>query len=141
LFRDCAGILAPVATHVFNIILQSGTPPLLGNVLLSLLSLKFVSQKIFKICVLYLLLLFFLDYLNGLVVSKFLLPVLPKPLFNDQFAFRPTGSTTAALVHVLHHTTRMLEEIHMLGVYLLTIQEVLTPSIINSPHHHQLLIT
>ena len=43
-------------------------------------------------------------------MSKFLLPALPKPLFNDQFAFRPTGSTTAALAYVLHHITRILED-------------------------------
>jgi hypothetical protein len=27
-----------------------------------------------------------------------------------QFAFRPTGSTTAALAYVLHHIIRMLED-------------------------------
>jgi Reverse transcriptase (RNA-dependent DNA polymerase) len=39
-----------------------------------------------------------------------LLPASPKPLLDDQFAFRPTGSTTDALVYVLHHITRMLED-------------------------------
>jgi Reverse transcriptase (RNA-dependent DNA polymerase) len=49
--------------------------------------------------------LFFFEHL---IVNKFLLPALP--LLNDQFTFRPTGSTTAALVYVLHHITRMLED-------------------------------
>jgi hypothetical protein len=35
---------------------------------------------------------------------------LPKPLFDDQFAFRLSGSTTAALSYVLHHITRLLED-------------------------------
>ena len=45
-----------------------------------------------------------------LIVRKFILPALPMPILSDQFAFRPTGSTTAALVYVLHHITRMLED-------------------------------
>ena len=27
----------------------------------------------------------------------------------DQFAFRPTGSTTAALIYIMHHVTRLLD--------------------------------
>ena len=44
-----------------------------------------------------------------IVVNKFIRPALPKDLFDDQFAFRPTGSTTSALVYLMHHVTRMLE--------------------------------
>ena len=44
-----------------------------------------------------------------IVVNKFIRPALPKDLFCDQFAFRPTGSTTSALVYLMHHVTRMLE--------------------------------
>ena len=42
----------------------------------------------------------------------FLYPVLTHPdfthLFEDQFAFRPTGSTTAALIYLLHTLTELL---------------------------------
>ena len=42
-------------------------------------------------------------------MRKFFLPAIPKRLIKDQFAFRPTGSTTAALVNLFHNVTGMLE--------------------------------
>jgi hypothetical protein len=46
------------------------------------------------------------------VVHRFLYPALLSPpptlSFNDQFAFRPTGSTTAALISILSTITNML---------------------------------
>src|SRR6218665_685570 len=49
-----------------------------------------------------------------LVVSTYLYPALMKPPMvaeiSDQFAFRPTGSTTAALIDLLHQLTLMLEK-------------------------------
>ena len=51
--------------------------------------------------------------LEKIVIRKFLYPVLVHPdfqhLFNDQFAFRPTGSTTAALITLLQKITVLLE--------------------------------
>lgn len=44
-----------------------------------------------------------------IVVQKWLRPAMPKASIADQFAFRPTGSTTAALVFFMHHVTRLLE--------------------------------
>jgi hypothetical protein len=41
---------------------------------------------------------------------KFIFPALLKPLFHGQFAFRPSGGSTAALSYVLHHITRFLED-------------------------------
>jgi hypothetical protein len=47
-------------------------------------------------------------------VRKFFLPAIPGSLINDRFAFRPTGSTTAALVNLFHNVTGMLEtEVHV----------------------------
>ena len=50
--------------------------------------------------------------LEKLVVRNFIYPTLPtapRPLsFSDQYAFRPTGSTTAALVALLHKITTLL---------------------------------
>ena len=43
------------------------------------------------------------------MVKHYLLPALRNVDITDQFAFRPTGSTTAALVYIMHHVTRLLE--------------------------------
>ena len=46
------------------------------------------------------------------IVSQYLYPSFPSPTlnisFSDQFAFRPTGSTTAALISILHSITNLL---------------------------------
>jgi len=44
-----------------------------------------------------------------ILVNKFVLPALPVNLLADQFAYRPTRSTTAALVALGHHTAQYLE--------------------------------
>ena len=44
-----------------------------------------------------------------LVVRRWLYPSICPEIINDQFAFRPTGSTTCALVFFIHHLTRLLE--------------------------------
>ena len=52
--------------------------------------------------------------LERLVVSQFIYPALVKPpmdlLIQDQFAFRPSGFTTAALIHLLQQITNMLQQ-------------------------------
>ena len=54
--------------------------------------------------------------LEKIVVRNHLYPVLQNPvsshLFNDQFAFRPSGSTTAALISILQHITSLLSGGH-----------------------------
>ncbi len=44
-----------------------------------------------------------------ILVKNFIMPKLPKDLLTDQFAFKSSGSTTAALVSINHHVTSMLE--------------------------------
>jgi len=44
-----------------------------------------------------------------LIVHKYLLPALPSRQILDQFAYKPTGSTTAALIDITHHISRLLE--------------------------------
>lgn len=44
-----------------------------------------------------------------LVVCRWFLSSIPSCTLDDQFGFRPTGSTTCALTCLLHHVTRMLE--------------------------------
>jgi len=45
-----------------------------------------------------------------LVVRRWLFPASDPTTVSDQFAFRPTGSTTCALTFFMHHVTRLLEE-------------------------------
>ena len=45
-----------------------------------------------------------------LVVRRWLFPAIDLTNISDQFAFRPTGSTTFALTFFMHHVTRLLEE-------------------------------
>ena len=44
-----------------------------------------------------------------LVVRRWLYITISSGMFDDQFGFRPTGSTTCALISLLHHVTIMLE--------------------------------
>ena len=44
-----------------------------------------------------------------LIVRKYIMPALPLDLISDQFAYRPTGSTTAALVSLTHTVAQKLE--------------------------------
>ena len=47
-----------------------------------------------------------------IVVRKWLRPAIPPAVISDQYAFKLTDSTTAALVHFTHHASRMLEQNH-----------------------------
>ena len=47
--------------------------------------------------------------IERIIVKKYILPSLPQSLHNDQFAYRPTGSTTAALIVLNHHVAKLLE--------------------------------
>jgi len=52
--------------------------------------------------------------LEKFIVRKEFYPLLNcpenKPKFSDQFAFRPTGSTTSALIHILHLVSNLLQD-------------------------------
>ena len=54
-----------------------------------------------------------------LVVRRWLRPALQPDDICDQFAFRPTGSTTVALTFGFHHITRMLETNHFVRCFLI----------------------
>ena len=43
------------------------------------------------------------------IVKRWLYPAILSSTIEDQFAFRPTGSTTCALIYLLHHVSRLLE--------------------------------
>ena len=48
--------------------------------------------------------------LEKVVVKLYLRPAIDKGMSGDQFAFRPTGSTTSSLVYLMHHVTSMLQD-------------------------------
>jgi len=45
-----------------------------------------------------------------IIINRWLRPPIPRKFLLNQYAYRPTGSTTVALVHVFHNLTRMLED-------------------------------
>jgi len=45
-----------------------------------------------------------------LVVRNWLFPAIDSTVIADQFAFKPTDSTTCALTFFMHHVTRLLED-------------------------------
>ena len=47
--------------------------------------------------------------LEKIVVEFYLRPAIPTKTLLNQFAFKPTGSTTSALIFITHHVTTMLE--------------------------------
>ena len=60
--------------------------------------------------------------MEKIVVKNYLYPILDNPtcshLFRDQYAFRPTGSTTCALINLTHRLTKLLQEypyVHLLA--------------------------
>ena len=44
-----------------------------------------------------------------IIVNRWLRPSIPPELIANQYAYKPTGSTTVALVHLFHSLTMMLE--------------------------------
>ena len=44
-----------------------------------------------------------------LVVRDFIAPLIPADVLGDQFGFKPTGSTTVALIDLTHIVSTMLE--------------------------------
>ena len=55
----------------------------------------------------------------GTHAQQYLLPAIPHDLIADQFAFRPSGSTTAALTFLVHHVTKFLEDCNYVRVLLI----------------------
>ena len=109
-FQQCSYQLAPVITHIFNLSLSSGKPPMHWKKAVVTPVPKVSNPTAFTdlrpISVTPLL----SRTLERFIVKNCLLPAIPSTELADQFAFHPTGSTTAAIVHTLHHVTSMLED-------------------------------
>ena len=109
--KHCAIELTPIVTHVFNLTLSCGHPPAAWkhsivtpipkvNPPQQLSDLRPISvTPILSRC------------FEKLFVKHHFFPALPCSLYylQDQFAFRPTGSTTNALMHFFGNVTRLLE--------------------------------
>jgi len=108
-FKHCAMELTPVVTVLFNTILQTGTPPSSWKTALVTPVPKTAEVKTFSdlrpISVTPIL----SRLVEKLVVRKYIIPALPADLIADQFAYRPTGSTTSALISLIHSVTQKLE--------------------------------
>ena len=52
--------------------------------------------------------------LEKLITREFIYPVFEHPEladnFNDQYAYKPTGSTTAAIIKIIHTVAEMLQK-------------------------------
>ena len=108
-FRNCSYELASIVTHITNLSLSQGKPPsswkravvtpipkvtpIAGLTDLRPISVTPILSRI----------------VEKIVVHRFLLPAIPQHVLSDQFAFRPTGSTTCALVYLIHQVTKLLE--------------------------------
>ena len=94
-------------THLINTVVKNGTPP--SSWLKALVTP--VPKKTPPIGFSYLIYVtpIMSRVTERLLVHKYLLPALPPDQLLDQFAYKPTGSTTAALVAITHHVTPLLE--------------------------------
>ena len=108
-FRNCSFQLAPIVTHIFNLCLTTGKPPDHWKKALITPVPKVSQPTAFSdfrpISVTPLLSRIF----ERVIVQRYLLPSVPPANLVDQYAYRLSGSTTAALVDVLHNVTNMLE--------------------------------
>ena len=112
-FKECAFKLAPIITHIINISLKAGVVPrawkkayvspvpkvknpseFSGYADLRPISVTPILSRL----------------VEKIVVKKYLWPLMDNEQMVDQFAFKPTGSTTAALVELLHLFHNMFDQ-------------------------------
>ena len=108
-FNKCSFELAEIVTHIFNCSLSSGCVPVqwLSAVItpvpknhnpVSIIDFRPISVTPILSRI-----------VEKIVVSRWLRPAINPQCIADQFGFRPTGSTTCALVYFMHQVTRLLE--------------------------------
>ena len=108
-FQTCSVELAEIVCHIFNCSITSGIVPAQWSTAIvtpipkiphpqSLGDLRPISVTpiLSRLA-------------EKLIVNLWLRPSIPAHSVADQFAFRPTGSTTSALVYLMHHVTSLLE--------------------------------
>jgi len=108
-YKNCAIEMAPILTHLINKVVNNGTPPstwlkaLVTPVPKKTTPIDFSDLRPISVTPI------MCRVTERLIVSKYLLPALPPDQVLDQFAYKPTGSTTAALIAITHHISRLLE--------------------------------
>jgi gmma-aminobutyric acid receptor subunit gamma/cGMP-dependent protein kinase 2 len=107
--RNCSFQIAPIVTHIFNLSLRTGKPPANWKQALVTPVPKVNKPASFSdfrpISVTPLLSRIF----ERIIVHRYLQPSLPASEIADQYAYRTSGSTTAAMVDILHRVTNLLE--------------------------------
>ena len=108
-YKYCAIELTPVVTHLINVTTStSSLPPTWLKALVTPVPKKTPPTEISHLRPISVTPI--LSRLTErLVVRKYLLPAIPSHQLTDQFAYKPTGSTTAALIATVHHISRLLE--------------------------------
>jgi len=108
-FKHCAVELTPVVTYLIDTIVSNGTPPpiwlkaLVTPVPKKTPPTDFSHLRPISVTPI-------LSRLaERLIVRKHLLPAIPSDQLADQFAYRPSGSTSSALIATMHHISRLLE--------------------------------
>ena len=109
LFKFCAVELTPIITHIVNLTVIHDRPPFLWKraLITPIPEVPHPTEvsHFRPISVTALISLI----VERIIVNKFILPFLPAKLLADQFAYRLTCSTTAALVTLEHHVAQYLE--------------------------------
>jgi hypothetical protein len=109
-FHQCSFEIAETVCHIFNLSFSTGTvpqqwrraivtpiPKVPKPVYISSFRPISVTPLLSRLA-------------EKLFVRRWLIPAITHDLMDDQFGFRPTGSTTCALTNLIHHVTTMLEE-------------------------------
>ena len=109
LFKNGSSALANVVAYIINLSVSCERPPTNWSIaiitpLLKITPTKYLSDlRPTSVTTI----------LSGLceryVVKQYLLPAIRSDDVADEFAFWPTGSTTAALIYILYHVTLSLE--------------------------------
>jgi len=110
LLRSCSYELADIVTHILNCSISTGKVPSywLNAVVTPVPKIhkpvKFSDYRPISVT----------PHLSRIaekiIVQRWLQPSIPPANILDQYAYKNTGSTTAALVHFMHRVTKMLEQ-------------------------------
>jgi len=99
--------LAPVLSHIINTVVNNGAPPSTWlKALVTPVPKKTPPTDLSHLRPISVTPV--MSRVTGrLIVRKYLQPALPTDQVVDQFAYKPTGSTTSALIAITHHISRL----------------------------------
>jgi len=126
LFKKCSVELAPVVTHLKNYSINEGQIPDIWRTArvtpVPELTQPAACNDYRPISVTPIL----SRITERIIVNRWLRPSIRPELLLSQYAYRPTGSTTAALVHIFHSLTRILENSAYVRAILIDFTKALT---------------